>query len=123
MNITGAQRCMTGTSTSAWSVAKNTKETNIAKASIMEITGKIIYVGQERGGVSARSGKSWKSQEFVIETQEQYPRKCVFSVFGEEKLQQMNIKAGEVLTVSFDIDAREYNGRWYNEVQAWAVKR
>ncbi|MDD6817405.1 MAG: DUF3127 domain-containing protein [Prevotellaceae bacterium] len=87
----------------------------------MEITGKIIAVMQPQGGVSARTGNAWKSQDYVIETQEQYPKKCVFRVFGEEKIAQFNIQAGEVLTVSFDIDAHEYNGRWFNDVRAWAV--
>ena len=79
----------------------------------MEITGKIIAALEPRGGVSQRTGNSWKTQEFVIETHEQYPRKCVFNVFGEDRLREFNIQVGEELTVSFDIDAREFNGRWY----------
>lgn len=90
----------------------------------MEFTGKIIHVGQKRGGTSARTGNTWAVQEYVIEeTQGQYPKKCVFEVFGEDRLAQMNIQAGEELTVSFDIDAREYNGRWYNSIRAWKVDR
>ena len=89
----------------------------------MEITGKIIVANEPRGGVSARTGNSWKMQEFVLETMEQYPRKCMFSVFGEDRLREFNIQVGEVLTVSFDIEAREYNGRWYNDVRAWKVQR
>ena len=90
---------------------------------IMEIEGKIIAVLPARGGTSARTGNAWKSQEFVIETFDQYPRKCVFRVFGEDRLNQMNIQLGEVLRVSFDIDAHEYNGRWFNDVSAWRVDR
>ena len=56
------------------------------------------------------------SQEFVIETHEQYPRKCVFTVFGEDRLKEMNIEVGKEMTVSFDIDAHEYNGRWFNDI-------
>ena len=89
----------------------------------MEITGKIIFVLPERGGVSQRTGTEWKVQEYVLETQEQYPRKMCFDVFGADKIAQFAIKAGEVLTVSFDIDAREYNGRWYNSIRAWKVER
>lgn len=89
----------------------------------MEITGKIIAALEPRGGVSQRTGNNWKMQEFVIETLEQYPRKCMFNVFGEDRLREMNIQVGEVLTVSFDIDAREYNGRWYNDIRAWRVVR
>lgn len=88
----------------------------------MELTGKIIAVLPERGGVS-KAGNEWKIQEFVLETQEQYPRKMMFNVFGADRLAQFNIQLGEVLTVSFDIDSREYNGRWYNDIRAWKVDR
>jgi len=89
----------------------------------MEITGKIIAVLPEQSGVSARTGNAWKSQEFVIETHDQYPRKCCFRVFGADRLAAMNIQSGEEVTVSFDIDAHEYNGRWFNNISAWKVDR
>jgi hypothetical protein len=85
----------------------------------MDITGKIIAALPERSGTSNRTGNTWKSQEFVIETHEQYPRKCVFTVFGEDRLKEMNIQVGAEMTVSFDIDAHEYNGRWFNDIRAW----
>lgn len=87
----------------------------------MEITGKIIAVLPLKSGVSARTGKQWTSQEYVLETSEQYPKKCCFSVFGEEKIKNFNIQQGSHYTVSFDIDAREYQGRWYNSLNAWRV--
>ena len=58
----------------------------------MEITGKIIAVLPERGGVSQRTGSEWKVQEYVLETQEQYPRKMCFDVFGADKIAQFAIK-------------------------------
>lgn len=88
----------------------------------MEITGKIIAVLPERGGVS-KTGNEWKMQEYVLETHEQYPRKICFNVFGADKIAQFNIQVGEEMTVSFDINAREYNGRWYNDIRAWKVER
>ena len=88
----------------------------------MEITGKIIAVLPERGGIS-KTGNEWKMQEYVLETHEQYPKKMCFNVFGADKIAQFNIKAGEDMTVSFDINAREYNGRWYNDIRAWRVER
>lgn len=90
----------------------------------MELTGKIIIVQPERSGVSQRTGTEWKVQEYVLETiNEQFPRKMVFEVFGADRIANFNIKAGDVMTVSFDIDAREYNGRWYNQIRAWKVDR
>ncbi|MDO5527227.1 MAG: DUF3127 domain-containing protein [Prevotella sp.] len=89
----------------------------------MEITGKIIAVLPPSSGVSARTGNSWMSQDYVIETHDQYPKKCCFRVFGQDKIQSFNIQVGEEMTVSFDIDCHEYNGRWFNDVRAWAVNR
>ncbi len=88
----------------------------------MEITGKIIAVLPERGGTS-KMGNEWKMQEYVIETHEQYPKKMCFNIFGADKIAQFNIQIGEEVTVSFDINAREYNGRWYNDIRAWRVER
>ena len=87
----------------------------------MEIQGKIIAVLPTRSGTSAR-GTQWSSQTAVIETQEQYPKKLAFDVIND-KIDQFNIKVGEFLTVQFDINAREYNGRWFNSVNAWNVIR
>ena len=70
----------------------------------MEITGKIIAVLEPRGGVS-KTGNPWKVQEYVLETNEQYPRKMCFDVFGEDKIQQFNIQAGEELTVSQSMES------------------
>ena len=87
----------------------------------MEIQGKVIAVLPERSGVSARG--EWKSQTYVIETQEQYPKKMAFDVFGADRLAQFNIHSGEVINVSFDIDAHEYQGRYFNQIRAWNVVR
>ena len=70
----------------------------------MEFTGKIIAILSPRGGVSKTSGNEWKSQEYVIENHDQYPRKMCFDVFGADKIEQFNIQMGEELTVSFDVD-------------------
>jgi hypothetical protein len=88
----------------------------------MDLTGKIIAILQPRGGIS-KSGNEWKTQEYVIETSEQYPKKMCFEVFGADKIQQFNIQQGEELTVSFDIDARQWQDRWFNSIRAWKVER
>lgn len=86
----------------------------------MEIQGKVIAVLPERSGISARG--EWKCQTYVIETQEQYPKKMAFDVFGD-KITEFNLQVGEEVTVSFDINAREFNGKWWNSVNAWQVVR
>lgn len=87
----------------------------------MELQGKIIAETPERSGVSARG--EWKAKDFVVETHEQYPHKMLFSVFGAERLQRFNIQVGQEVLVSFDIDANEYNGRWFNNIRAYDVRQ
>lgn len=86
-----------------------------------DIYGKIIAVLPTRSGTSAR-GTQWSSQTAVIETHEQYPKRVAFDVLGD-KITEFNLQVGEEVTVSFDINAREYNGRWFNSVNAWNVIR
>ena len=89
----------------------------------MEITGKIIAVLPPKQGVSQSTGNAWMCQDYVLETQEMYPKKVCFNVFGAEKIQEMNIQLGETLTVSLEINANEYQGKWFNQVRGWKVVR
>ena len=87
----------------------------------MELQGKVIAVLPERSGVSQRG--EWKSQDYVIETHDAYPRKMVFGVFGADRISRFNIQIGQEVTVSFDIDAHEYQGRWFNNIRAFDVRQ
>lgn len=89
----------------------------------MEISGKIIQVLPEQGGVSKTSGKEWKLQAYVLETQEQYPRKVHFEVFGEDRIKANPCQLDDIVTVSFDIESREFNGRWYTSIRAWKIQQ
>ena len=87
----------------------------------MELQGKIIEALPVKTGTSARG--EWKVQEFVLETfDDRFSRKMVFSVFGEDRLQRFNIQVGQQVLVSFDIDAHEYQGRWFNSIRAFDVR-
>lgn len=86
-----------------------------------EISGQIIAVLPTRSGTSAR-GTEWSSQTAVVETKEQYPKKVAFDVMND-KIAQFNLQVGDYVTVSYDIDAHEYNGKWFNAVRAWNVVR
>ena len=88
----------------------------------MEIIGKAIAALPVKSGVSQRTGEQWQSREYVIETQEQYPKKMCFEVFGTDKLKEFNIRNNDLIKVHFDITAREYNGKWYNSIRAWKVE-
>lgn len=87
----------------------------------MELQGKVIAALDPKTGVSARG--EWKVQEFVIETHDAYPKKMVFSIFGDDRLQRFNVQVGQEINVSFDIDAHEYNGRWFNSIRAFDVRQ
>lgn len=84
----------------------------------MEITGKIIRVLPEKSGQSARGG--WRKQEYILETQGQYPKTVCFMAWGD-KIDEFGIREGQELEVSIDIESREYNERWYTDVKAWKV--
>jgi len=89
----------------------------------MDLTGRIIAVLPAQSGVSARTGNQWMSQDYVIEVPGTYPKKCVFRIFGEDRIKQFNIQMNEEVTVQFDIDAHEYQGRWFNDVRAFNIIR
>jgi len=88
----------------------------------MEIVGKIIQVLPAQEGVG-RNGNPWKVQPYVLETLDQYPRKVHFEVFGEDRIKQNPCEIDELVTVSFDIESREFNGRWYTSIRAWRIQQ
>lgn len=88
----------------------------------MDIVGKIIQVLPLQEGVG-KTGNPWKVQSYVLETQEQYPRKVCFEIFGEDRIKNNMCNVDDVVTVSFDIESREYNGRWYTSIRAWRVQQ
>lgn len=83
----------------------------------MEIEGKIIAVLGERSGTS-KAGNPWKVKEYVLETKENYPRKVAFDFFGD-KADQYDLKLGDEIRLSFDIESREYQGRWFTSIRGW----
>lgn len=87
----------------------------------MEIKGKIIQTLPEQSGQS-KSGSTWRKQDFILETQVEHPKKVCFSVWGE-KIDQYKMQGGDIVTVHFDIESREFNGRWYTDIKAWKVDK
>ena len=88
----------------------------------MELVGKIIQVLPPQEGVG-RNGNPWKLQGYVLETLEQYPRKVHFEVFGEDRIRQNPCEIDQLVTISFDIESREFNGRWYTSIRAWRINQ
>ncbi len=86
----------------------------------MELTGKVVDILEEEKG-TGRNGE-WRKQSFIIETQDQYPKKVCAVAWGD-KIDSFNIQKGEELTAKINIESREYNGKWYTDVKIWAVER
>lgn len=86
----------------------------------MEIEGKIILDLPEEGGTS-RNGNLWRKKSWVLETFGQYPRKVKFDLFGD-RINQVHLEAGKSYKVSVDAESREFNGRWYTDLRAYAAQ-
>jgi hypothetical protein len=84
----------------------------------MDISGKIIQFLPAQTG-QGKNGP-WKKQEFILETGDTYPKKICIAVWGD-KIDLGSFKPGDTVEVSFDVESREYNGRWYTDVKAWKV--
>ena len=86
----------------------------------MELEGKIIQINPLQTG-EGKNG-TWKKQDFIVETNAQYPKKICISAWGD-KIDQFSLKENENVKVSIDIESREYNQRWYTDVRAWKVEK
>lgn len=86
----------------------------------MEIKGKIVSCLTQITGTSVKG--PWKKQEYILQTTEQFPKKICFVVWGE-KVDEYSLKTNDAVTVSFDLESREFNGKWYTDVKAWKVIR
>ena len=88
----------------------------------MEIVGKVIQVLPLQQGTSTRSGNPWTLKTFILETQDgNYPRRVAIEVFGDQRIADNPAEVDQVVTVSFDLESREFNGRWYTSVRAWKI--
>ncbi len=86
----------------------------------MELKGRIVAILPLQTG-QGKNGE-WKKQDYVIETEGQIVRKVCFNLWGD-KISQFELRENEIVTVSFDIESREFNGRWYTDVKAWKIDR
>lgn len=90
----------------------------------ISFTGRIIAQGQIQMGTSQK-GTQWSSCEYTIEElNQQYPARAVFQVFGSDKIQQLNIQVGEIITANIGLKAHQSrDGRWFNQLDCWKVER
>jgi hypothetical protein len=86
----------------------------------MEVKGKVIQLLPMQSGMGKKG--QWKKQEFIIETQSQYPKKICLSAWGD-KVDQYKLVVGDMVSATVDLESREYNGRWYTEARAWKLEK
>ena len=86
----------------------------------MEVKGRVTQLLPQQSGMGKKG--PWKKQEFILETQSQYPKKICFSIWGD-KIDQYNLATGDMVNVFVDLESREYNGRWYTEARAWKIEK
>ena len=86
----------------------------------LTIKGKIQQILKAETGVS-RAGNEWKKQEFVLESDDQFAKKICFTVFNDKLSLIERIKEGDEVEVSFNLESREFNGKWYHNINAWKI--
>ena len=87
----------------------------------MDIKGKIIQKLELQSGTS-KAGNPWKKQEYVLETMDSYPKKVKFDFFGD-RADQYPLEVGDIITLSYDIESREFNGRWYTDIRGFKAMK
>ena len=86
----------------------------------MELIGKLFKKLPEITGESQRG--LWVKMEFVIETQDQFPKQVCFSLWGEDKVAVVrNMQLGAEMKVYFSPESKEYNGRWYTDLRCFRI--
>jgi hypothetical protein len=87
----------------------------------MQVKGTLLQVLKQESGVS-KAGKEWKKQDFVIETNEQFPKKVCFTLFGDKISLIDGITEGAEIEVFFSVESRDFNGKWYHNINAWKIE-
>ncbi len=87
----------------------------------LEIEGTLSQKMPVASGTSARG--PWAKQEFILEFPDgNFTAKACFTAWGQDKVQELaKYQVGDKVKVSFNLKSREYNGRWYNDLQIWKI--
>lgn len=85
----------------------------------MQLTAKLLQLLPLQTG-NGKNGQ-WKKQDIIVETEGQYPKKVCISIWGD-KIDPSMLEPGAMLNFDFDVESREFNGRWYTDVKAWRVQ-
>ena len=86
----------------------------------MELTAKLVQVLPLQKG-TGKTGNEWRKQDIIVETGGQYPKKVCIAIWGD-KINEKVLQIGNTLNIAFDVESREFNGKWYTDVKAWKVE-
>ncbi|MCH8568004.1 MAG: DUF3127 domain-containing protein [Balneolales bacterium] len=64
----------------------------------------------------------WSKQDFIVEIPGDYPKKVCFTMWGDKANMLQSLNQGQQLKIFFDVESREYNGKWYTDVKAWKIE-
>ena len=71
---------------------------------------------------TSQSGKAWQKREFIIEENVgNYPNSLVITAFGDRVEKLNTLRVGDYITARFDTQAREYNGRVFNNITLYDI--
>ncbi len=87
----------------------------------LELEGTLAQKLPVQSGNSPRG--PWAKQEFILEYPDgNFTAKACFTAWGQDKVQDLGkYQVGDKVKVSFNLKSREYNGRWYNDLQIWKI--
>jgi len=89
----------------------------------LSVKGRISSKLSVENGTS-KAGKEWKKQSFLVDTSAQYNPEICFQLFGEDKIEMLeHYNVGDQVEVSFNLSSREWNGRYFHNVDAWKIEK
>ena len=89
----------------------------------MEVQVKITEILEPQSFLGKDGVTTYTRYSFVGTTFGDYPRVIYFQTLGQDKYQQMNIQLGGIYTISFDIESRKYNDKYFSSINAWKAVR
>lgn len=82
-----------------------------------ELTGVVKVVQEEQ-----TFGSGFTKQELVVTVSEgKYPQDINIEFVQDKTSLLSDVRAGDEVTVTFDIRGREYNGRYFNNLNGWKL--
>jgi len=90
---------------------------------IYKVQGTVKHV-EDVETFEGRNGGSYRRQNIVVTEKDDrgYENDVALRAFGDTVAETEGLREGETVDVTFAINAREYNGRWYNDLNIIHVR-